>query len=200
MKVGAWKRVGSTLIDIMPIIALLSILFNLFVGDLLKPEEYETTIEEHNEITEYYQGFFDGYQAQFDDGELTQEEYDAEIANLMLFYNNATVEHNLVAMNYFGNTILYFFISFNALYYAYNLFTKGQTIGRRILKLELKGKINWWTLLIREIIWKTGFWTVTLGGGILLDMAMIGLSARKQSLRDMVTQTRVTYEGVDYPF
>ena len=200
MKVGTWKRVGSTIIDIMPIIGLLSILFTLFVGDLLKPDEYEASIVEHNEITEYYQGFFDQFQEQFDNGEISQETYDAEVANLMLFYNQATVDLNLVAMNYFGNTILYFFISFNGLYYAYNLFTKGRTLGRRMLKIELKGKINWWTLFIREIIWKTGFWSVTLGGGILLDMAMIGLSARKQSLRDMVTQTRIAYEGVDYPF
>jgi hypothetical protein len=56
-------------------------------------------------------------------------------------------------------------------------------------------------LLVREVIWKFGYWTITLViGGILLDAAMIGLSQKKQALRDIVSGIYLKYEGVEYPF
>jgi hypothetical protein len=103
-------------------------------------------------------------------------------------------------MTYLGRSVIYYLVGFNVVYFIYNVITKGKTFGRKFTKIELKGKINLWTLLLREIIWKTGYWGLTLGAGILVDMIMIGATSKKLSFRDMVSNIRVTHEGIDYPF
>jgi uncharacterized RDD family membrane protein YckC len=87
------------------------------------------------------------------------------------------------------------------IYFVYNGFTKGKTLGRRMAKIELQGKINWWTLFVREVIWKFGYWMLLLFiGGIILDILMISFSAKKMALRDLITGITVQHEGVQYPF
>jgi hypothetical protein len=68
-------------------------------------------------------------------------------------------------------------------------------------KIELLGNVNWWTLFVREVIWKFGYWML-LGfiGGIILDIAMISVGAKKRAPRDIVTGITVQHEGVQYPF
>ena len=69
------------------------------------------------------------------------------------------------------------------------------------MKIELQGKINWWTLFIREVIWKSFFWVLTLFVfGIILDGALILFTQKKRTLRDIVSGITVNVEGVTYPF
>ena len=201
MKVNATRRIFSYLVDILPILALLSVLFNFFVGDLLKPENHDVLMEEYTTITEEYNDLVEPYRLQFDNGELTEEEYQTIIDPIIEEFNEDTREHTTSMILYFQNGFLYFIFSFTILYYLYNGFTKGRTYGRKMMKIELTGKITWWTLFIREVIWKTGYYMLTLLiGGIILDIAMISLSAKKRAPRDIVTNITLKYEGVDYPF
>ena len=188
--------------DSLPIIGTLSICFTLFAGNLLKPENYDihreaylTKVTAYNlEVTPYYE--------QYTNGDLTQEEYTAIVEPIeeSYFDNEETDIQTVSYVEYLRNSFLFYFLGFNLIYYFYNLFTKGKTLGRRVLKIELKGKINWWTLLLREVIWKTGYWILTLGAGVLVDMFMMGATTKKLSFRDMVSRIRVTQEGIDYPF
>lgn len=200
MRVGLFKRVWAFLLDIIPIFFIISLAFNLFAGDLLKPQNFDSVEQEYQEHMADFSDVMQPYIDQYDDGLITEEDYQIVFDTEKPAFDDKVDDLIPVIMRYYTNSISYYFISFNAVFYLYNLLTKGKTLGRKVAKIEFAGKVNWWTLLIREVVWKSGFWVITLGGGLLLDIAMIGLGKRKQSLRDMVSPIRVTYEGVDYPF
>jgi hypothetical protein len=201
MRVSAFRRIVSYLLDILPIFAVLSLLFTFVVGDILKPENHDVLMEEYQQITAEYGDVVDPYRLQFEAGELTEEEYQAILDPIIEDYNEDTREHITSMILYFQNGFLYYLMSFTVLYYLYSVVTKGKTVGRKLMKIELDGKINWWTLLVREVIWKTGYYMLTLLiGGIILDIAMISLSNKKRAPRDIVTGITLKYEGVTYPF
>jgi hypothetical protein len=201
MRVGLFRRIGSFLLDAIPIFFLLSLLFTLFIGQIIKPDGYDEMYAEYQEINEEYTQRIGVFEEQYEDGEITEEEFLAEYDNHMQYFALNTREHVQEIFRYFINTIFYYIISFNMIYYVYSGFTKGKTLGRRMAKIQLTGNVNWWTLFVREIVWKFGYWMI-LGiiGGIFLDVAMIGLGAKKQAPRDIITGIKLSYEGVQYPF
>lgn len=201
MKVGALRRSGAYLLDMVPILAILSLLFSLFVGDLLKPENYDVLMDDLVVINDRYNEIVAPYQTQYENEELTIDEYNAIVDPLIEDYNAETTEHMSASLLYLFRTILYYITSSTMLYYIYSVVTKGSTVGRKMMKIELSGNITWFSLFVREVIWKTGYYMMTLYiGGIILDFAMVALSAKKETLRDKVTKIKVKFEGVDYPF
>jgi len=198
MRVGAFKRIVSFVFDAMPIVLVATVLFTLFVGDLLKPDDYDNIYAEYQEIRSTY---FDDLEEQYRNAEITLEEYQAEYDLIIDDFNTDTEDHILVIYTYFMYVVIYHVLSFIAIYFAYVVATKGRTLGRRLFKIQLAGKVTVWRLFLREVLWKSGYWIVTFGvGGILLDIAMISFSKRKMTLRDIVSGIYVTYEGVEYPF
>jgi hypothetical protein len=201
MKVGALRRIGSYLLDVIPIIGVLSLLFTFFVGELLEPEGYDELMVEYSNITTDYNAEILPFYEQYETGELTQDEYQEKISGYTDQYYLDTDEHVKSLILYFQNALIYYITAFTVLYYAYSVITKGHTLGRKIMRIELQGNINWWTLLVREVIWKTGYYTITLLiGGIIIDILMINFSSNKLAPRDYVTKITVKYEGADYPF
>lgn len=202
MRVGLWRRVLSLVVDIIPIITVLSICFSLFVGDIIKPENYDEHQESYQAKVQAYNDEVIPYFEQYTEGELTTEEYN-EITKPIeeSYFDNEETDNEVRSyLTYVGSVIAYFFIGTNLVYFIYSGITKGRTFGRIFAKIELKGKVNWWTLFLREFIWKTLYWSVTFGAGILIDVFMIAFTRKKMAFRDMVSQTRVAYEGIDYPF
>jgi hypothetical protein len=201
MRVSVFKRIGSYLLDAIPILVILSLLFSFLVEDIIKPEGYDALMEEYTEINEHYNTLIDPYLLQYENGDITEDEYSDILDNHMLYYNHDVEEHTIAMINYFRDTVFFYLVAFTLIYYLLNGFTKGKTPGRRLMKIELRGKINWWTLFVREVIWKTGYWMLTIFiGGIVLDIAMISFSSKKLAPRDIVTDITLQYEGVNYPF
>ncbi len=201
MRVGVLRRIGSYLLDAIPIFATLSLLFSFFVGDLIEPEGHDELVAEFQEITEKYNTMLEPYFEEYEAGTLSEEDYNDIVENHRQYYELETRDHTYGMLLYYQRVLIYFIASFTLVYYAYNVITKGRTIGRKMMKIELQGKINWWTLLLREVIWKTGYWMLTLFiGGILLDIAMITFTNKKQAPRDFVTGITLKFEGVNYPF
>ena len=198
MRVGLWRRLISFVLDPFPIAAIIALLFSWFVGDLLKPADYDNLYAQYTEIREEY---FSDLEQRYLDEELTYEEYRERYDSLMPSFQRATEEYYPAILKYTTRVVLYHVISFGAIYYIYQVSTKGRTLGRRMMKIELAGKVTAWRLFVREILWKYVFWTITLFvGGIMLDIAMIAFSQKKQTLRDIVSGTYLQYEGMDYPF
>lgn len=216
MRVGVFRRLGSFLFDAMPIILLLSVLFSLFVGDLLKPDDYDNIYAEYQDLREQYLGSLE--QAYLNE-EITLVEYQEQYNEIYPEFQEATEEHYAYILVFMSRVVLYHFISFIVIYFVYMAFMKGRTLGRRILKIELGGKVTFWTIFVREFVWKLGYWSVTIGAGltlvaigyfyigiplaitgVLADLMLITFSKRKQTLRDIVSGTYIKYEGVDYPF
>lgn len=201
MRVGLFRRIASFLLDAVPILVTLSLLFSLFVGDLLKEDGYDDLIVEYQTIVVEYNATIDPYLQQFENDEITESEYLALIEDDYDQFIEDTNIHTEAMLNYFVRSFMYHFIGFIVIYYAYNLILKGRTYGRQIMKIELGGKITWWTIFVREIIYKVMFWLITLFiGGILIDMAVIAFSKHGKAPRDFVSNTYIKYEGVDYPF
>jgi uncharacterized RDD family membrane protein YckC len=201
MRVGLFRRIASFLLDAVPILVTLSLLFSLFVGDLLKEDGYDDLIVEYQSIVDDYNATIDPYLQQFENDEITEDEYLALIQDDYDQFIEDTNIHTQAMLSYFVRGFFYHFIGFIVIYYAYNLIFKGNTYGRQIMKIELGGKITWWTIFVREIVYKVMFWLITLFiGGILIDMAVIAFSKRGKAPRDFVSNTYIKHKGVDYPF
>ena len=204
MRVGFFRRTGSYLLDIIPIFTIVSLLLNLFVGDMLKPivhEDFDRLETMYYENLEEYEAIIDPLYAQYTDGEITYDEY-VELATPYQedFIHNNIYLYDVVFINYWITVAIYLVISLNVLYYVYLLLTKGNTYGRRLLKIELQGKVTWYNLLLREIIWKHFFWYVTLSAGIAVDLGLIAFTKKKRTIRDIFSGTYLAHQGVQYPF
>ncbi len=201
MRVGLFRRIGAYLLDLVPIIAILSLLFQFVVGDMLKPDNYDDLIVEYNQITIDYNEQAAAYQSKYDAGEMTEDEFNDSYEVLIEGHTADTEMHIETILLFYSRTLVYYLVSITLLYYVYSAATKGNTMGRQLLKIELSGKINWWTLLMREVIWKTGYYMLTLFiGGILIDIFMISFTSKKKAPRDLISKIDVKFQGVDYPF
>lgn len=198
MRVGLFRRIGSFIVDAMPIFVILSLLFQFFVGDVLKQDNYDAMYAEYESLRVQY---FGDIEEQYANDEITLDEYQLEFNEINPQFQDASEEQYAVLFEYMIRVIMYNVFGFILIYYLYSVFMKGRTLGRRLLKIELGGRINAWTLFVREVLWKLGYWVVTFViGGVILDVVFISFSKKKQTLRDIVTRTYVKYEGVDYPF
>ncbi|MGS0972724.1 MAG: RDD family protein [Candidatus Izemoplasmataceae bacterium] len=200
MRIGAFKRLASYLLDAIPLLFILGLLFSLLVSNMLQPDNYDRvmTIYEENQ-TEYF-NTLEGYYDDFDEGLITETELQEKEQNLLEdFLNNNEYLENVI-YTYYTNTALYYYFGFTLLYFIYILITKGQTFGRRFLKIQLSGRVTFWTLFLREILWKNIFWTFTFGIGFIIDWIMITFTRKKRTLRDTLTETYLSHAGIDYPF
>lgn len=202
MRVGVFRRFASFFLDAMPILLVLGLLLNLFVGDILKSQypnydEIAATYQEN--INDYYLTL-DQYLLDLNEETITQEQYDTMIVDLRdTFTLNNEYHESVILANYYS-IFIYFLVSYVLISYFYNLITKGQTYGRKIMKLELVGKVNWFSLILREVLWKTLFWVFTLSIGIWVDIALITFTRKKRTFRDMLSETQVVFQGTSYPF
>lgn len=204
MRVGLFKRSASFILDIMPIIMIVMLLQQWFIAGMLENQidpnyadleaEYNRLIEERNaEIEPYYQ--------QFEDGELTVEEFEAlrNPINDAFLQDNAELI-NTVVIQYWLYAILYWVLSINIIYMIYVIALKGQTLGRKVMKIKLVGNITWYNLILREVLWKTLFYFITFSAGLAIDIGLIAFTKKKRTLRDMFSKTYLSHEGVNYPF
>jgi uncharacterized RDD family membrane protein YckC len=204
MHVGLYRRIASYLIDILPIIMLVLAMQSWFVGDMLKTQidpNYDQLEVEYLEKIDERNALIDPYYTQFQNDEMSEEDFLVirdEINNEFLEENAELI--NTVVMDYWLYMVMYWIISINVIYYIYVLYLKGQTFGRKIMKIELQGNIKWYTLLLREIIWKNLFFVISLSAGIAIDIGLIAFTKKKRTLRDLFTQTYLGHEGVQYPF
>lgn len=215
------RRIGSFIIDILAIAMIVNFSFTLIAGPVI--QEYigyeEGMLEELVTESDAYSAQRDTYQDKLEnDDAYTQEDYNEDIEALDETYN----ERNQTAMSYIYWTIFYHWAGTTLLYYVYSGIMKGQTFGRRFLKIYMSGRINWWTLFLREVLWKSFFWVfvgvfassvfsltflfqsflfvILLPIGIWTDIVMILSTRNKKTLRDRLSGTRILLKDIIYPF
>jgi len=202
MRVSLFKKSMAYLLDAMPIFFTLMVLNSLFVGELLKGPypDYDVNYEIYQENVDDYYATLEIYYADLEDEIITQEDYDSlseALRDAFLVTNGETED---IIYKYFSRVLYYFLIRFILIKYIYNLVTKGQTFGLKLMNLELVGKINWFTLLLREVFWREVFWVFTFGVGFLLDSIMVTFTKKRKTLRDIFSSTQVIHQGTSYPF
>jgi hypothetical protein len=204
MRVGLFKRSASFILDIMPIIMIVMLLQQWFIGGIIKTSidpNYDQLEVEYFELLEERDAEIEPYYQQYEDGEITVEQFESfrdPINNAFLEDNTELI--NTVIIQYWLYAIMYWIISTNLIYMIYVLAFKGQTLGRKVMKIKLVGNVKWYSLILREILWKTLFYVITFSAGVAIDIGLIAFTKKKRTLRDMFTKTYLAFEGVDYPF
>ena len=218
MKIGVFKRIASYLLDMVPIIAIFYALHALFIGTLLQnavdPNYAEIEVE-YLELVEERTATMEDYLVQYNDEVITEDQYYEVREDLQTEFYEENEEVITTITQYWFYSFLYFAVLVNIAYFAYMLGFKGQSLGRKIMKIELMGNVKWHTILLREFMWKNLLYTFAfiVGMGINpilglamitlfvgLDVALILFTKKKKTLRDMFSQTYLGYEGVNYPF
>jgi hypothetical protein len=202
MRVSLFKKIMAYLLDAMPIFLLLMVLNTLFVAEILKNPytDYDANYEVYQENVDDYYNTLDIYYQDLENEVITQDEYDIQVTTLRDDFLAVNSETETMIYEYFTNLLYYFIISFLVVKYLYNLITKGQTWGLKLMKLEMVGKINFFSLLLRELFWRELFWIFTFGLGFLVDAIMITVTKKRRTLRDIFSNTSIIYQGTSYPF
>ncbi len=202
MKVSIFKKIMAYLLDAMPIFLLLMILNTLFVAEILKNpyEDYDANYEVYQQNVDEYYNTIDLYYLDFENEVITQDEYDTQVSTLRDDFLEINGETETVIYSYLTRLIYYFLISFLVVKYLYNIFTKGQTFGLKLMKLEMVGKITWFSLLLRELFWRELYWLFTFGLGLFVDLLMVTFTKKNRTLRDILSNTSIIYQGTSYPF
>ena len=154
MRIGLFRRIASYLMDAIPIIFVLSILFSLFVGNLLQPDNYDDIKAEYEQNQEVYFDTLEGYYDQFDEGLITEEQLQTKEELLLEAFLSDNSDLEDVIYTFYTNSVLYYYLGFTLVYLIYVVSTKGQTFGRRFLKIQLSGRVNIWTVILRDVLWK----------------------------------------------
>lgn len=198
MRASFFKRSLSFLIDINVIYIILYVLFLLFINSLIKGgiPNVDKYIELQEKQLERTAQLYDEIDEQLREGIITEDEHQYKFDLYSENSNTLARTYLPTILVYYLNVGLYFFGSFVLLNYFYNLILDGNTIGRRLLKLRLEGRINWFSLLNRELLYKGCFGLLTLP----IDFYLIKFSKKKKALRDLATGIYVIDESAKYPF
>jgi len=112
-------------------------------------------------------------------------------------------------------TIAYHYLGFTLANYIYQGVMRGRTFGRRFVYLSMSGQVNWWSLFMREVIWKCYLWLFALTfiditllipllfvfpAVFFLDFLLIAFTRTRKTIRDRVTHTKIILDDVVYPF
>ena len=202
MNVSIFKKTLAFLLDAIPILFILGVLLSLFVGDMLKEshEDYDNKVAIYQENVDAYYAALDVHYQDLLDEIITQDDYDTLSTDLRDDFTDANNETETMIFSYYLDVILCFLVSYLLIKYLYNLFAKGQTLGLKMMNLEMVGRINWFTLLLREVFWREIYWIFTFGIGFWIDFGMLLLTKKQKTLRDMFSNTQIIHQGTSYPF
>lgn len=202
MRVSFFKRSLAYLLDTIPILFVLSILLSLFVGDMLKNPypDFNQKLVVYEENVDTYYTVLDSYYQDFEDEVITEDAYNTlgvELREEFIVVNGDT---ETMIFSYYTAVFLYFLLSFLFIKYFYNLLMKGQTLGLKMMQLEMVGRINWFSLLLREVFWREIYWIFTFSIGLWIDLIMVTFTNKRKTLRDIFSNTQIIHQGTSYPF
>lgn len=218
MRIGFFKRLGSYIIDMSPIFAIMILLHSWFIGGLLQnivSDDYEAVDAAYLQVVEERNIELQVYVDQLEDGTITDEEYSEYYEDIQTSFFEDNEDIISTVTQYWAYSLLYFVFGINLVYLIYMLIVKGQSFGRRLFKIELYGNVVWYTLVLRELMWKNLMYTFPIILGLAInpfiamfifiiflsvDAGMIMFTKKKRTLRDIMSQTYLGYAGVNYPF
>jgi len=201
MSASVFKRGGSFLIDLIIIMAIISLIYRVFAQNLIQGqiENFEPMYQEFLDAQLERTNEIFALQEQRDAGLVTESEYLIELTRIDTFYNETYASQTDVFVQYILFNIVYFLTTYLIVNYLYQLLFKGQTIGRKTLKIRITGRVTWWSLLFREVFWKGLYWIFTFGFGLFLDFILIAFTTQRKTVRDFITQSRIVNEDTLYP-
>lgn len=219
MGAGFIKRAFSSLLDLTIAFFVVYLTFT-FVGRSI----LQNQVPNFDEIYTSYQEIVDAYNL---DKEAASEEYNAQLiiaggddsleAIALTAYQNKVIlldqiniidiePYNRPLTNFFLNSIFYYAIGFLVVMSIYTVATKGKTLGRKIMKIELSGNVNPVSIFLHDIMLKyfiiVFVFVISMYAGVILfllslaiDLFMMSFSKQKGSLRDVLLKMNLVRTG-----
>ncbi len=205
MNAGLFKRSLAFIIDGFIYLSITFWIFNFIAGPVYQRQfdDFDMHWNVYFEVTEMVEEDMEVHQARYEDNEITYAELLEIRAGIFNdYYEDEQYRESIdIALGYRDFTMFSSILIFILANYIGILVLKGQTLGRKLMKLRLSGEVNWFSLLLREVFWKYLFWLLTLGIGLMIDILMIFLSTNHTALRDRFSKTHVVevLEDGTYP-
>lgn len=219
MRAGFLRRLTSAIIDLTVVILIAYLSFVLIGRTILQNQ-----VLYYDEIDENYQEVIDTYN---EDNSLIQDQYEEQSAlagdddeakgeALSLFktkmavlnrqYALDTSVYNRLLLDYNTGMVYYFTIGIGLLLAILVLATSGNTLGRKIMKIELVGQVNFINLIIHDLLLKYFLVImlilispyhafVIIPIYFLVDLILILITKDKTTLRDNFSRIIVNYKS-----
>ena len=222
MRAGFFRRLISSLIDMMIIFTVIYLSFILFGRTMLqdKIENYDEINTAYQEIMVVYNDNMAEIQRDYEVAKtLAGEDEELLSAALDSYLEQSDIlnEQNIIDTSpymeplgiYFANVIYYYMFIFLIIMTFYSMFLKGMTLGRRVMKIKLVGPINFMTVFLHDIAFKYLLVIVLVPINVLfaimlimlmlfIDMALIAATRNKLTVRDMIS--KITVERTEYKY
>ena len=222
MRAGFFRRLTSSLIDIMIVFTVIYLSFILFGRTMLQDqiENYDEINTAYQEIMVVYNDNMAEIQRDYEVAkELAGEDEELLSAALDNYLEQSDIlnEQNIIDTSpymeplgiYFADVVYYYMFIFLLIMTFYSILAKGMTLGRRILKIKLVGPINYMTVFLHDIAFKyllvivlvpinVLFAAMLLMLMIFIDIALIAATRNKLTVRDMIS--KITVERTEYKY
>ncbi|MGD9761122.1 MAG: RDD family protein [Candidatus Izemoplasmatales bacterium] len=222
MRAGFFRRLTSSLIDIMIVFTVIYLSFILFGRTMLQDqiENYDEINTAYQEIMVVYNDNMAEIQRDYEVAkELAGEDEELLSAALDNYLEQSDIlnEQNIIDTSpymeplgiYFADVVYYYMFIFLLIMTFYSILAKGMTLGRRIMKIKLVGPINYMTVFLHDIAFKyllvivlvpinVLFAAMLLMLMIFIDIALIAATRNKLTVRDMIS--KITVERTEYKY
>ncbi len=222
MRAGFFRRLFSSIIDMMLIFSVIYLSFILFGQSMLqsKVENFDEISANYDEIMAAYSEDIAEVQKTYDvQKELAGEDQELLDAAFLEYQEQTNIlnEQNTIDTApymeplgiYFTNVIYYYLFIFLIIMTLYTLILKGATVGRRFMKIKLEGPVNLMTIFLHDIAFKYLLVVVLVPINVLyaimflmfmflVDTGLIAATQNKITIRDMIS--KITVERTEYKY
>ncbi|HPE00025.1 MAG: RDD family protein [Candidatus Izemoplasmatales bacterium] len=222
MRAGFFRRLLSSLLDMVIVFGVIYLSFILFGRGMLQSQ-----IDNYDEINTTYQEIMAVYNEDIKD---LQVEYEAakvlagededlkaealadyvEKSDILYRQNQVDTAPYIQPLGiYFTNTVYYYAFIFLIIITFYTIALKGMTLGRRVMRLKLTGPVNIMSLFLHDVAFKYLLIIVLIPINplyaimaimfmFLIDTALIAATRNKLTVRDMIS--KITVDKTEYNY
>jgi hypothetical protein len=222
MRAGFFRRLLSSLLDMVLVFGVIYLSFILFGRGMLQSQ-----IDNYDEINTTYQEIMAVYNEDIKD---LQVEYEAakvlagededlraealadyvEKSDILYQQNQVDTAPYIQPLGiYFTNTVYYYAFIFLIIVTFYTIALKGMTLGRRVMRLKLTGPVNIMSLFLHDVAFKYLIIIVLIPINplyaimaimfmFLIDTALIAATRNKLTVRDMIS--KITVDKTEYNY
>jgi hypothetical protein len=222
MRAGFFRRLLSSLLDMILVFSVIYLSFILFGRGMLqnKIDNYDEINTTYEEIMAVYNEDIKDLQQDYEAAKLLAGEDEdlkaaalaeyVEQSDILFTQNQIDVEPYFQALGInFTNSVYYYAFIFLIISTLYTMILKGMTLGRRVMRLKLTGPVNLMSLFLHDIAFKYLLIIVLIPINILyaimaimfmflIDTALIAATRNKLTVRDMIS--KITVDKTEYNY
>jgi hypothetical protein len=204
MRAGYLRRLTSALIDLIVVILVVYLAFIFFGRSLI-----QNRVNNYDQINDNLQAVLD---VRNDNLEyLDSQDIDADlqrqqiaVINHLSAFDESVYERLL--SQYFSETVYFYVIGITLLLSVMVIAFNGNTLGRRVMRIELVGNVNLFNVIVHDLLLKyilivalvmfnLYYAFIIIPLYFLIDLFLIVLTKNKTTLRDNLSKIVVNYKS-----